>query len=75
VSDQKRALSGDDKDIIDKKAEEVSRLAAALAQQSAAEAGAAPGGAGPQGAGGGGAAGGNDDVLDAEFEEVKDKKK
>src|SRR5512138_3053188 len=35
VSDLKRALSGDDKDIIEKKAAEVSRLAAALAQQSA----------------------------------------
>jgi molecular chaperone DnaK len=74
VSDLKRALSEDDKDIIEKKAAEVSRLAAALAQQSA-DAGAGPG-AGPQGpAGGGGAAGGNEDVLDAEFEEVKDKKK
>ncbi|GFE91844.1 molecular chaperone DnaK [Steroidobacter agaridevorans] len=75
VSDLKKALSGDDKDIIEKKAGEVSRLAAALAQQSA-EAGAAGPGAGPQGsAAGGGAGGGNDDVLDAEFEEVKDKKK
>ncbi|MFC4308240.1 molecular chaperone DnaK [Steroidobacter flavus] len=74
VSDLKRALGEDDKDIIEKKAAEVSRLAAALAQQSA-EAGAGPG-PGPQGAaGGGGAGGGNDDVLDAEFEEVKDKKK
>ncbi|WP_116812806.1 molecular chaperone DnaK [Steroidobacter cummioxidans] len=73
VSDLKRALSEDDKDIIEKKAAEVSRLAAALTQS--AEAGAGPG-PGPQGAaGGGGAAGGNEDVLDAEFEEVKDKKK
>ncbi len=75
VSDLKRALGEDDKDIIEKKAAELSRLAAALAQQSA-DAGGAPGGAGPQGpAGAGGAAGGNEDVLDAEFEEVKDKKK
>ena len=73
VSDLKRALSGDDKEIIEKKAAEVSRLAAALAQQSA-EAGAADPGAGPQGSTGG-ATGGSDDVLDAEFEEVKDKKK
>ena len=73
VSDLKRALSGDDKEIIEKKAAEVSRLTAALSQS--AEAGAGPG-AGPQGAaGGGGAGGGNEDVLDAEFEEVKDKKK
>jgi molecular chaperone DnaK len=75
VSDLKRALTEDDKDIIEKKAAEVSRLAAALAQQSG-DAGAGPGGPGPQGAaGGGGAGGGNEDVLDAEFEEVKDKKK
>ncbi|HEY0942541.1 MAG TPA: molecular chaperone DnaK [Steroidobacter sp.] len=74
VSDLKRALSGDDKDIIEKKAAEVSRLAATLAQQSA-EAGAAPGGAGPQGSAGGAGGNGSDDVLDAEFEEVKDKKK
>lgn len=71
VSDLKRALGGDDKDVIEKKAAEVSRLAAALAQQSAE----APnmGGGGPDGAAGGGSKA-NDDVLDAEFEEVKDKK-
>jgi molecular chaperone DnaK len=70
VSDLKRALGGDDKDVIEKKAAEVSRLAAALAQQSAE----APNmGAGTEGAAGGGSKA-NDDVLDAEFEEVKDKK-
>jgi molecular chaperone DnaK len=73
MSDLKQALNGDDKDVIEKKAAELSRLAATLAQQSA-EAGAASGNAGAQGSSGGGAAG-NDDVLDAEFEEVKDKKK
>lgn len=72
VSDLKRALGEDDKDIIEKKAAELSRLAAALSQQSA-EPGAGPG-AGPQGSAAGGGAGG-EDVLDAEFEEVKDKKK
>ena len=74
VSDLKRALGGDDKDVIEKKAAEVSRLAAALAQQGA-EAPNMGGGAngGPQGAAGGGGKA-NDDVLDAEFEEVKDKK-
>jgi len=74
VSDLKRALGGDDKDVIEKKASEVSRLTATLAQQSAEPGpGAGPGGpgSGPQGAAGGG----NDDVLDAEFEEVKDNKK
>src|SRR5690349_8460308 len=73
VSDLKRALGGDDKDVIEKKAAELSRLAGALAQQSA-EPGAGPsGGQGPQGGAGGGS-GPQDDVLDAEFEEVKDKK-
>jgi molecular chaperone DnaK len=74
VSDLKRALGGDDKDVIEKKAAELSRLAGALAQQSA-EAPNMGGGAagGPQGAAGGGGKA-NDDVLDAEFEEVKDKK-
>jgi molecular chaperone DnaK len=80
VSDLKRALGGDDKDVIEKKAAEVSRLAAALAQQSAEAqnmGGAGGAGSGPQGAAGGGGQGnkgGNEDVLDAEFEEVKDKK-
>jgi molecular chaperone DnaK len=75
VSDLKRALGGDDKDVIEKKAAEVSRLAAALAQQSAEAAnmgGDATGG--PQGSGGTGSTASGDDVLDAEFEEVKDKK-
>jgi molecular chaperone DnaK len=73
VSDLKRALGGDDKDVIDKKAAELSRLAAALAQQSAEAPNMGGADGGPQGsAGGGGKA--NDDVLDAEFEEVKDKK-
>src|SRR5687768_15793089 len=50
VNDLKRALGGDDKDVIDKKAAEVSRLAAALAQQSAEQAGGGPGAnGGPQG--------------------------
>ena len=54
---------------------EVSRLAATLAQQSAEAANMGAGGdaGGPQGAAGG--AKPNDDVLDAEFEEVDDEKK
>jgi molecular chaperone DnaK len=71
VSDLKRALGGDDKEVIEKKAAEVSRLAAALAQQSAEAPNMDAGG--PQGPAGGGSKA-SDDVLDAEFEEVKDKK-
>jgi molecular chaperone DnaK len=71
-------LRGDDKDIIEKKAEALATASAKIAQQAyASQAGAAGGadeagmGAGPQG---GPAGGGKDEVLDAEFEEVdKDK--
>ncbi len=75
LSDLKSSLSSDDKDIIDKKAQALSEAAAKIAQQAyaqqAAAEGAAAGGA-EQGKPSGNA--GKDDVLDAEFEEVKDKK-
>ena len=76
MSDLKTALSGDDKDIIDRKAQALAEASATLAQ--AAQAGEQAGAqqqassGGPSGGAGGG---GKDDVLDAEFEEVKDKKK
>jgi molecular chaperone DnaK len=70
ISDLKTALKSDDKDVIETKARALAEASAALAQQAYASqpgegtAGEAPGG-------GGGAA--KDEVLDAEFEEVKDK--
>ncbi len=73
LSDLKRALSGDDKDVIETKANALAQASASLAQQAYAQAGA-------QGAEGTGAdasgqkAQGQEDVVDAEFEEVKDKK-
>jgi molecular chaperone DnaK len=81
ASDLKAVLRGDDKDIIEKKAEALATASAKIAQQAyASQAGAAGGGddagmgAGPQSGGQGGPAGGKDEVLDAEFEEVdKDK--
>jgi molecular chaperone DnaK len=73
MSDLKTALSGDDKDIIDKKAQALAEASSTLAQASQ-QAGEAAAGAGAQASTGGGA-GAKDDVLDAEFEEVKDKKK
>ncbi|MDH4106270.1 MAG: molecular chaperone DnaK [Gammaproteobacteria bacterium] len=80
ASDLKAVLRGDDKDIIEKKAEALAAASAKIAQQAyASQAGAAGAdagmGAGPQGgAQGGPAGGGKDEVLDAEFEEVdKDK--
>ncbi|HEX2494338.1 MAG TPA: molecular chaperone DnaK [Steroidobacter sp.] len=76
IADLKRALSGDDKDVIDTKANALAQASATLAQQAYAQAGAADAGpAGAETAGGEGSAGRQDDVLDAEFEEVKDRKK
>src|SRR6187399_1474909 len=80
LSDLRGVLKGDDKAAIDKKAEALMAAASNIAQQ--AQAAQAGGGAGPEGAAGGASAGGsstsgkaNDDAVDAEFEEVKDKKK
>jgi molecular chaperone DnaK len=81
VSDLRTALKGDDRNIIEKKSEALAQASAAIAQRANAEqqggaagpeaaAAGAAGGAGAQ-AGKGGA--GRDDVVDAEFEEVKDK--
>jgi molecular chaperone DnaK len=77
ISDLKRALSGDDKDVIETKANALAQASAAIAQQAYSQGG--PTGGEESGGGGassaGGATGGKDDVLDAEFEEVNDKKK
>jgi molecular chaperone DnaK len=77
MSDLKTALTGDDKELIDKKAQALAAAAQSLAQASqasqASQAGEAAGAGAQAGAAGG--ANGKDDVLDAEFEEVKDKKK
>jgi molecular chaperone DnaK len=79
LSDLRSVLKGDDKAAIDKKAEALMQASGNIAQQAAA-AQAGAGGAGPDtaGAAGAGASTGNkanDDAVDAEFEEVKDKKK
>jgi molecular chaperone DnaK len=78
MADLKRVLGEDDKSVIETKANALAQAAGAIAQQAYAQAGPA----GEGGAAGGGAAdgaasaggGGKDDVLDAEFEEVKDRK-
>jgi molecular chaperone DnaK len=77
VSDLRTALKGDDREVIEKKTEALAQASAGIAQKayagSAGEAGPA-GAAGPEpGAAGAGAGGGKEDVVDAEFEEVKDK--
>jgi molecular chaperone DnaK len=75
IADLRTALKGDDRDVIEKKSEALAQASAGIAQQAYAAAGGQPGAEG--GAGAGEAAGGEgrkDDVVDAEFEEVKDKK-
>jgi molecular chaperone DnaK len=81
ISDLRTALKGDDRNVIEKKTEALAQASAGIAQR--AYAAGQPGG--PEGAAGGGAQGasgpaggaagqaGRDDVVDAEFEEVKDK--
>jgi molecular chaperone DnaK len=82
VSDLRTVLKGDDRNSIEKKAQALEQASAAIAQRAYAGAEGAAG-AGPQasaggpsagaGAGAGGNRPGGDDVVDAEFEEVKDK--
>jgi molecular chaperone DnaK len=73
LADLKRVQGGDDKDVIETKAKALTEAAASLSQQAYAQAGGGDDG-GAAGAAGSGQAGPKDDVLDAEFEEVKDKK-
>ncbi len=81
VSDLRTALKGDDRNVIEKKSEALAQASAGIAQRAYAAEG---GGAGAAGAGAGATAGAGDgsaagagadreDVVDAEFEEVKDK--
>jgi molecular chaperone DnaK len=74
LNDLKAVLKDDDKDKIEKKLEALMQASSSIAQQAYAQAGGAEGAA----AGAGAAEAksgesGRDDVLDAEFEEVKDK--
>jgi len=81
ISDLRTALKSDDKAVIEKKTEALAQASASIAQKAyAGTQGGPEGAAGPgasAGAGGGGASSGGqpgrDDVVDAEFEEVKDK--
>src|SRR5512138_1372540 len=78
MADLKRVINEDDKNVIETKANALAQAAATIAQQAYAQSGPAGegGGAAAGGAPGGGAnaGGGKDDVVDAEFEEVKDRK-
>jgi molecular chaperone DnaK len=77
VSDLRTALKGDDRGVIEKKTEALAQASAAIAQRAYAEqqggAAAGPEAAGAGAAGGASGGAGKDDVVDAEFEEVKDK--
>jgi molecular chaperone DnaK len=80
ISDLRTALKGDDKGVIEKKTEALAQASASIAQKAYASASGGPEGAAAGGPAGGTAAGssggpqaGRDDVVDAEFEEVKDK--
>jgi molecular chaperone DnaK len=72
MSDLRTALKGDDREAIDRKAEQLAKAASGIVER-AAQAGAAgaAGSAGESPAAGGGAK--DDNVVDAEFEEVRDK--
>ena len=77
LNDLKSVIKGDDKDKIEKKLETLMQASSQIAQQAYAQSeGGAAGAAGAAGGAAGARAGedgGRDDVLDAEFEEVKDK--
>jgi molecular chaperone DnaK len=69
IADLRSALKGDDKNLIEKKTEALAQASASLAQQAyASNADGAPAGGAESETAAGGA-----DVVDAEFEEVKDK--
>jgi molecular chaperone DnaK len=75
ISELRDAVKGDNKTIIERKSEALMEASGKLMQTMAGgAAGAADMGAGAQAAGGGAKAGGNDDIVDAEFEEVDSKK-
>jgi len=76
VAAVKAAIAGDDREDIERKTQALETASAALLQkmyeQSAASASASAGAGGDAGGSGGGANAPKDDVLDAEFEEVKE---
>ncbi|HGG59536.1 MAG TPA: molecular chaperone DnaK [Gammaproteobacteria bacterium] len=74
LEELKKALTGDDKDAIEAKTQKLAEVSGKLSEKAYAAQGAEAGAqeAGP--AGGGESASADDDVVDAEFEEVDDKK-
>ncbi|NNL56192.1 MAG: molecular chaperone DnaK [Pseudomonadales bacterium] len=74
ITDVDEAVKSDDKDAIDAAAAKLTEASSTLAQKMYAEQAAQQGGAGAADADAGGTESAADDVVDAEFEEVKDDK-
>jgi molecular chaperone DnaK len=75
IADVKTAMAGDDKDDIERKTAALEQSSSAIMQkvyEQSAAAGAAPGAGSESGSSQGHTGAAKDDVLDAEFEEVKD---
>jgi molecular chaperone DnaK len=80
IKDLEQAMKGDDKGAIEAKTQALAQASATMAERLYSQSGAAGAGAAGAGAGAGGASAegrkaGDEDVVDAEFEEVKDDKK
>ena len=77
IAELEEAMKGDDKDAIESKTQALTELSGKLAEKLYGQAGAAEAAAGAANAtdANAGASGGDDDVVDAEFEEVDDDKK
>ena len=78
IKELEEAVKGDNKDVIETKTRALAEASGKLAEkayQGGADAGAQAGGAGAAGGAAGGQSAGDDDVVDAEFEEVDDDKK
>ena len=73
IKDLEEAIKGDDKDDIEAKTKALTDASGKMAERAYAEQGGAEGA--PEGAADAGAQAGDDDVVDAEFEEVDDNKK
>jgi molecular chaperone DnaK len=74
LSDLEKVMKGEDKDAIESRIAALEQAAQPLAQAAAGGGAAGPGPGGDSGAGAQGGSAPKDDVVDAEFTEVKDKK-
>jgi molecular chaperone DnaK len=77
IKDLEEAMKGEDKDHIERLAKALGEISGKMAERlyAQSQAGAGGPGPGPEGPAGGQSGGGKDDVVDAEFEEVKDSHK